>query len=86
MVTDPGNPQLTEEIGSKVLAALHRIEGRLEGMEVRLNRLEEEVLAACNRSFRAVGSFGGLTEAQRGAEEEWKGVEAAGRRALEAEG
>ncbi len=81
MVTDPEDPQPVEEQGSKVLAALHRIEGRLEGLEVRLNRLEEEVLAACNRSFRSVGSFGGQTEAQRAAEEEWQRVEAAARRA-----
>jgi hypothetical protein len=79
-VPDPENPPPTEELGSKVLAALLRIEGRLEGMEVRLNRLEEEVLAACNRSFRPVGSFSGLTKAQRAAEEEWRRVEAAARR------
>jgi hypothetical protein len=85
MATDPENPQLIEEPGSEVLAAVHRIEGQLEGIEVRLNRLEEEVLAACNRSFRPFGSFGGLTESQRVAEEEWKRVEAAGRHALERE-
>jgi hypothetical protein len=82
-VPDPENPPPTEELGSKILAALHRIEGRLEGMEVRLNRLEEEVLAACNRSFRPTGSFGGLTQTQRAAEEEWKRVEGTAQHALE---
>lgn len=85
MVTDPENTQPIEELASKVLAALDRLEGRLEGTEVQLRRIEAEVLAAEDRSFRQMGSFSGLTATQWAAEEEWKRVESAGRRALERE-
>ena len=54
----------------EIFRFLDQIEDRLEKMEIQLRRIEKEILAAENRSFRQVGSFAGLTAAQRAAEEE----------------
>jgi hypothetical protein len=83
MAADAEVPQPATEQDREIFRFLGQIEDRLEKMEVQLRRIEKEILAAENRSFRQVGSFAGLTAEQRAAEEEWRRTEAAGRAALE---
>jgi hypothetical protein len=92
MVTDPEKPQFIEELGSKVLAALGRIEGmevELEGLKVRLRQTEATIIAAEHRRLAynaALIGFGRPRDpARRVADAEWRPVEAAARRALEEE-
>jgi hypothetical protein len=90
MTTDPGASQpVDDDLGGEILAALGRIEGRIEGLEVRLKRIEAAVIAAEHRRFyqrTLVGWDRSTDEAYRAAEAEWRRVEAAARRALEEEG
>jgi hypothetical protein len=85
MATDSEAPHPMDDPGREVLAALGRIEGRLERMEARLRRVEAAILAAERRRSPEPGTFAGVSDAHRAAEAEWARVEAAGRQALEEE-
>jgi F0F1-type ATP synthase membrane subunit b/b' len=85
MATDSEGSWRIDDPGDEILAALERIERRLEMLEGRQRRIEEEILAAERRHSEHIGSFGGLTQEQRAAEAEWQRVVAAARQAMERE-
>jgi hypothetical protein len=71
--------------GGEILAALDRIERRLEMLEGRQRRIEEEILAAERRHTEHKGSFALMTAEQHAAEEDWQRVVTAARQAMERE-
>jgi F0F1-type ATP synthase membrane subunit b/b' len=85
MATDSEGSRRIDDPGSEILAALDRIERRLEMLEGRQRRIEEEILAAERRHTEHIGSFAPMSAEQHAAEEDWQRVVAAARQAMERE-
>ena len=85
MATDSEVSRRIDNPGSEILTALDRIERRLERLEGRQRRIEEEILAAERRHTEHIGSFAPMSAEQRAAEEVWQRVVVAARQAMERE-